>query len=56
MSGQELNMKFISGLHASFRSYASKMGEYISNLVNILVSWYVFFEIWLAIHDENEMP
>lgn len=40
--GSGLNMKFTSGLRASFKNSVSEMEGYISSLVNILGSWYVF--------------
>lgn len=46
-------MKFTLDLHVKFKSYASKMEEYISSLVNILVSWYAFYP-HLKVRDEKK--
>lgn len=40
LRGQKWNTKFILGLRVNFKSYVSEMEEFISNLVNILASWY----------------
>ncbi|XP_059666761.1 putative ABC1 protein At2g40090 isoform X2 [Cornus florida] len=42
LRGQELNMKFTSGVPAGFKNYVFRMVASILSLVNILVSWYAF--------------
>lgn len=42
LKGQKSNMKFTLDQHVGCKNYVFRMGEFISNSVNTLDSWYAF--------------